>query len=235
MESVQSRRLVLMHNKVTEGQAKNDPLGLDVFERLPTWRKNSSSSANHLNHAFAPMSIRIVWLQKSKNYPQIFWFTDLLSMQAQEANTDWAPWKSTFNFWSITSLAHGPISGTPSGVDQDQLWASNECCTAKVQDTIEARDKLVDGLRYRMGRGINVHVLLLLPFHSPSLLAPSFTPLPWLFSRCYPSIHLVILLDKLVNALLTLCSLLKMSLFSIRVEGVALLLISAQELYYADP
>ena len=69
----------------------------------------------------------------------------------------------------------------------------------------------------------------------PSLRASSITSLPWLFSWCNPLIHLVILLDKLVNALLALCSLLKMSLFSIRVEGVALLLITAQELHYAEP
>ncbi len=72
---------------------------------MPTWRKNSLSSANHLNHAIAPMSIRIVWLQKSKNYPRMFRFPDLLSMQAQEANTDWALWKSTFNIWSTTRTA----------------------------------------------------------------------------------------------------------------------------------
>ncbi len=60
---------------------------------LPTRRQHSSSSANHLNHTFAPMSNRIVWLQKSKNYPMILWFPDLLSTQPQEVKTKWALWK----------------------------------------------------------------------------------------------------------------------------------------------
>ena len=47
---------------------------------------------------------------------------------------------------SISGAPQGPISGTPSGFDQDQLWAANECRTAKLQDTIEARGKVVDGL-----------------------------------------------------------------------------------------
>jgi hypothetical protein len=29
----------LLHNKATEGQAKNDPLGLDVFDNVPDLKK----------------------------------------------------------------------------------------------------------------------------------------------------------------------------------------------------
>jgi hypothetical protein len=53
--------LVLLHNKATEGQAKNDPIGLDVFEKIADLKTSISQApqgppSRIKNSDFAPQS-----------------------------------------------------------------------------------------------------------------------------------------------------------------------------------
>jgi hypothetical protein len=49
---------------------------------------------------------------------------------------------------SISRAPQEELYGPPSRLGQDQLFASIGCRTDQLQDTIGARDQLVDGLRY---------------------------------------------------------------------------------------
>ncbi len=90
MRPVAIADLVLMHNKVTGGQAKNDPLGLDVFEKVADLKKEyikfckPFESRLHSN----VNSHRVV--AKVEELSMDIMIPDLLLMQAQEANPDWA-------------------------------------------------------------------------------------------------------------------------------------------------
>jgi len=116
--------LVLLHNKASDAQAKKNLIGVDVFDKIPDVKREFLKFCK-------PFEARL-----RRNVK-----THRVIPQVEEAG----PFE---NQPSISRAPQGELSGTPSRLGQDQLFASNGCRTDQLQDTIGARDKLVDGLQY---------------------------------------------------------------------------------------
>jgi hypothetical protein len=121
--------LVLLHNKATDAQAKKDPIGIDLFDKIPDVKREflnfckpfkARLSSNVETH-------RVIAKDEEQSTDDSRIYYRQVRTRLQEAGR-------FENQPSISGAPQAPISGSPSRVGQDWLLASNGCSTDEPQD-----------------------------------------------------------------------------------------------------